>query len=181
MLLNIRRILFPTDFSDASNVAGRAAVALARQVGANLTILYVVPPVTDPAPSAGLGALAAELAPGMAVKTETVSGIPARKIAEYARRQGTDLIVMGSHGRTGLSRALLGSVAEAVVRRSPCPVLIVPTTPAEAELVAEPPEAAASCVVCRRPSVDLICEPCRVRIRGEALERKRREERPGRP
>jgi nucleotide-binding universal stress UspA family protein len=180
MLLTIRRILFATDFSDASYVAGRAAVALARQVGADLTFLYVVPPVTDPSPSAGLGAIAAELAPGMAVRTEVLSGIPARKIAEYARQQRSDLIVMGSHGRTGLTRALLGSVAEAVVRRSPCPVLIVPPTLAEPEPLPERAEVVAHCIVCHAPSVDLVCEACRARIRGEALGRKRREERPGR-
>jgi nucleotide-binding universal stress UspA family protein len=122
----LRRILLATDFSDASDAAGRTAVALARQCDAELTIVYVVPPVTDPSPSEGIGALAAELAPGLAVKTEVLSGIPTRKIAEYARRQGIDLIVMGSHGRSGLSRALLGSVAEGVVRRGPCPVLVVP-------------------------------------------------------
>jgi nucleotide-binding universal stress UspA family protein len=129
MVVTIRRILFPTDFSSASDPAGRTAVTLARQLGAGLTILYVVPPVTDPSPGDGIGALAAELAPGMAVKTDVLSGIPASKIDEYARRHRIDLIVMGSHGRTGLSRALLGSVAEGVVRRGPCPVLVVPAPP----------------------------------------------------
>jgi nucleotide-binding universal stress UspA family protein len=178
--LTVRRILFPTDFSHASREAGRTAVSMAQQFGAHLTILYVVPPVTDPSPSEGLGALAAELAPGMAVATEVAAGIPARKIVEHARRHGIDLIVMGTHGRTGLSRALLGSVAEAVVRRAPCRVLTVPATVSEPEPVAELEERPPACVVCRAPSADLICEPCRARIRGEALERKRGEERAGR-
>jgi Universal stress protein family len=103
------------------------------------------------------------------VKTEVLSGIPARKIDEYARRHRIDLIVMGSHGRTGLSRALLGSVAEAVVRRGPCPVLVVPPPP-RFEPTIEPAEIA-PCIVCRGPSIHLVCDPCRTRIRGEGLER----------
>lgn len=178
MALTIHRILFPTDFSDASDAAGRTAVALARQFDAGLTMLYVVPPVTDPSPAERIGARAAELAPGLAVKTEVLSGIPARKIADYARRNRMDLIVVGSHGRTGVSRALLGSVAEGVVRRSPCPVLVVP---ADASLpAAEPAEEAARCIVCQGIAIDLVCDSCRVRIRGTALEREPREERPGR-
>jgi nucleotide-binding universal stress UspA family protein len=179
MAFAFRRMLFPTDFSEASRVAGRMAAALARESGAQLTLLHVVPPVTDPSPSPTLAALATELAPGMSVTTEVLSGLPASRIVEYAQRRGVDLIVMGTHGRTGLSAALLGSVAEAVVRRAPCPVLTVPATrPApEATAIVEP---TASCVVCRGTSVDLICEPCRARIRGQALETKRREERAGR-
>lgn len=180
MAMAIRRILFPTDFSDASDAAGRTAVALARQYDAELTMVYVVPPVTDPSPSEGIGALAAELAPRLAVKTEVLSGIPARKIAEYARRQGIDLIVMGSHGRGGLSRVLLGSVAEGVVRRGPCPVLVVPAAPAESPSDAEPTEEAARCIVCLGPATDLICDSCRGRIRSAAPERTPRGARPER-
>jgi nucleotide-binding universal stress UspA family protein len=178
--LTIRHILFPTDFSDVAREAGATAVALARQFGAALTILYVVPPVTDPSPSAGLSALAAELGPGLAIKTEVASGIPARRIVSYAQQHGIDLIVMGTHGRTGLSRALLGSVTEAVVRRAPCRVLTVPATPAASEPASVPAEAGATCIVCRVASTDLVCEPCRARIRGEALERKRAAERAAR-
>jgi nucleotide-binding universal stress UspA family protein len=180
MALTMRRILFPTDLSEASDSAARAAVALARQYGADLTMLYVVPPVTDPSPAERLGARAAELAPGLAVKTEVLSGIPARKIAEYARRHRIDLIVVGSHGRTGVSRALLGSVAEAVVRRSPCPVLVVPATAGTSLVEAEPAEEALRCIVCLGITVDLVCDSCRRRIRGGALGREPLHERPGR-
>jgi universal stress protein A len=180
MALTIHRILFPTDLSEASDGAGRTAVALARQYEADLTMLYVVPPVTDPSPADRLGARAAELAPGLAVKTEVLSGIPARKIAEYARRHRIDLIVVGSHGRTGVSRALLGSVAEAVVRRSPCPVLVVPAAAATSLTEAEPAEEAARCIVCLGITVDLVCDSCRVRIRDAALGQDPRAERPGR-
>lgn len=184
-LLGIRHILFPTDFSEASRRAGEFAAALARQCGARLSVVYVVPPVTDPSPSRGLAAFATEVAPGLPVETEVLSGVPARQILAYARRRGVDLIVMGTHGRTGVSRTLLGSVAEAVVRRAPCPVLTVPAAPAgrapaEVTEAAEEPGEVSACIVCRKPSPDLICETCRARIRGEALERKLREERPGR-
>jgi universal stress protein A len=177
MALAIHRILFPTDFSDASEAASRTAVALAREYDAELIMVYVVPPVTDPSPSEGIGALAAELAPGLTVKTEVLSGIPARRIADYARRQHVDLIVMGSHGRTGVSRALLGSVAEAVVRRSPCPVLVVPATAVLSRSEAEPEEKAGRCIVCLGVAIDLVCDPCRARIRTGALARDPREER----
>jgi len=100
---------------------------------------------------------------------------------------------MGTHGRTGVSRVLLGSVAERVVRGARCPVLVVPTPRHTAAAVPSAPSgvtaddeeaqqaaAARPCLVCATPTRDLICEPCRARIRGEALERKHREERAGR-
>lgn len=62
---------------------------------------------------------------GVALETETVLGSPARAIVDYAEDHDIDQIVMGSHGRDGVSRILLGSVAETVVRRSPCPVTVV--------------------------------------------------------
>lgn len=62
---------------------------------------------------------------GVALEGETVLGRPARAIIEYAEENEIDQVVMGSHGRDGVSRILLGSVAETVVRRSPCPVTVV--------------------------------------------------------
>jgi hypothetical protein len=91
--------------------------------------------------------------------------------------------VIGTHGRTGVSHALLGSVAEAVTRRARCRVLTVPASLAEAPLPAagEPAEAPTRCRVCSAETPDeLICESCRARIRGEALEQKLRTERAGR-
>ena len=97
----------------------------------------------------------------------------------YAARHRIDLIVVGTHGRTGVSHALLGSVAEAVVRRAPCLVLTVPVvSPAPAAPPATP--AREVCVVCGWHSPDLICAPCRAHIRGEALQHKRAEEHGGR-
>jgi hypothetical protein len=108
------------------------------------------------------------------------SGVPAARIVDYARRHDIDLIVMGSHGRTGFSRALLGSVAERVVRLAPCPVLTVPREAPARSVTEDLMAPFRSCIVCARLSEDLICECCPVHIRGEALERKRVEERAGR-
>ena len=179
----IRQILFPTDFSEASAVAGRAAADLARQLGARLHVLHVVPPVTDPTPAPkALRAVVDSLGPGLFVVSEVASGLAARQIVAYAHRTGIDLIVVGTHGRTGVSHVLLGSVAEAVVRRARCLVLTVPGRIAPAEVASpEAAEVGTRCIVCAGPSPDLICEPCRTRIRGEALERKLQDERAGRP
>jgi nucleotide-binding universal stress UspA family protein len=62
---------------------------------------------------------------GVSLETESVFGRPARAIVEFAEEHDVDAIVMGSHGRDGVSRILLGSVAETVIRRSPCPVTVV--------------------------------------------------------
>jgi len=182
--LNFHDILFATDFSEVSRLAGQTAADLARRFGARLHVLHVVPPVTDPVPApAALKAAAAELAAGLSPVTAVLAGRAASQIVNYARRHAIGLIVIGTHGRTGMSHALLGSVAEAVMRRAPCRVLTVPPgaagTPAPMP-VDDIPETT-SCIVCGKPSQeDLVCESCRARIRGEALEHKRAEERPGR-
>ena len=184
--LSIRQILFPTDFSDASRLAGATAADLARQFGARLHVLHVVPPVTDPTPApAAVRAIADDLGRGLSIVTAVASGLVARQIAAYARKNAIDLIVIGTHGRTGVTRALLGSVAEAVVRHAPCRVLTVPAAlppavPAAPSEALEVPETT-SCAVCGATTRDeLICEACRAKIRGEALDRKMREERAGR-
>lgn len=182
--LIFRDILFATDFSDASRLAGQTAAEMTRHFGARLHVLHVVPPVTDPTPApAALKAAAAELGAGLSPVTAVVSGRAASQIVNYARRHAIGLIVLGTHGRTGVSRALLGSVAEAVMRRAPCRVLTVPPAAkgAPAPMPIEDVEETTSCVVCGQASQgDLICEGCRARIRGEALEHKRAEERGGR-
>ena len=140
-------------------------------------------PGADPtAPQPSLDALAGEIGGGLRVLSAVESGSPAAQIVRYAERNGVDLIVLGTHGRTGVTRALLGSVAERVVRTAPCPVLTVSREPraASAEAAPEAPTALQRCFVCAAPAEDLICERCRARIRGEALERKLREERAGR-
>jgi universal stress protein A len=183
--LEIRQILFPTDFSDASGPAGATAADLARRFGARLHVLHVVPPVTDPTPAPpALRAVADDVGRGLPIVTAITSGRPARQIADYARENAIDLIVLGTHGRTGVSRALLGSVAEAVVRRAPCRVLTVPTelppTPRRRQEAAEV-EPPSSCLVCGvTVAEELVCEACRAKIRGEALQGKLRAEHGGR-
>lgn len=140
-----RRILHPTDFSRASAPALRPAVALAKACRAPLVLLHVM---TPPSPFIGKGAppssyadllilarrsarrrLAAALARvrrvGVRAQAIFAEGLPADEILRAARRARADLIVMGTHGRTGVSRVFLGSVAERVVRESRCPVLTV--------------------------------------------------------
>ncbi|MBI4637731.1 MAG: universal stress protein [Candidatus Rokubacteria bacterium] len=178
----VRQVLLATDFSEPSEMATRVAREYARRLDARLHVLHVVSPVTDPASRPLLEKLAAEVGREVPVVVEVVSGGPAREIIRYAQSHAIDLIVLGTHGRTGWSRALLGSVAERVVRWAPCPVLTVPREPAATQAVGAPEAEAAlrRCLVCATVSDDLICEPCRARIRGEAVERKQREERPGR-
>jgi nucleotide-binding universal stress UspA family protein len=185
LTMDIRDMLFATDFSETAEHAGRYAAELARALGARLHVLHV-------APRYGVAAAAAERvdAEGAAlartgVETEgaLLTGHAAAGIVRYAREHGIGLIAMGTHGRTGVSRALQGSVAEAVVRRAGCPVITVPMA-ARAPVVStivEPDDAwRATCAVCGESSEDLICGACRDRIRAEALEAKRDAERAGR-
>ena len=178
----VREILCATDFSDSSEAATRVAVDYARHFGARLHLLHVAWPGADPTTPPLLAKLADELSAATPVVTAIESGTPAARIVQYAERHRIDLIVLGTHGRTGVTRALLGSVAEQVARTAPCPVLTVPREGRRAAQLEreEPPASLRRCVVCSTPSEDLICETCRARIRGEALERKLRDERAGR-
>jgi nucleotide-binding universal stress UspA family protein len=180
-------ILFATDFSPVSDTAGRIAREAARQANAALHVVHVVPPVTDPFDSADrLAEAAAAVGEGVPVRAELLHGRPVRQIVDYARRERIGLIVVGTHGRTGVSHALLGSVAEAVVRLAPCPVLTVPPAAVGAAAAAGAAEAVLEtgrrCLICASPSEDdeLICETCRARVRAEAFEQKLEAERPGR-
>jgi len=193
-------ILFATDFSSISESAGHFAGQYARRLGARLHLLHVLPArEPGPDPTHNLSELARRIGAPEDSVTEVVSGVAADEIVGYARRNGIVLIVVGTHGRTGFSRTLLGSVAERVMRHAPCPVLTVPghlPHPAEAASsptvvsidraadsgFRDPHEMAAPgerCVVCTVPSKDLICESCRARIRGHVLDRKLQEIRAG--
>jgi universal stress protein A len=141
----ITRILVPTDFSETSDAALDYAYALACRLDASLHLLHVIDdPVADglspdacivegPALRTALlenardclAHRAARDEPRVPVQTEVVFGHGSRTIAEYATDRSIDLIVMGTHGRTGVAHVLLGSVAERVVRTAPCPVLTV--------------------------------------------------------
>jgi type II secretory ATPase GspE/PulE/Tfp pilus assembly ATPase PilB-like protein/nucleotide-binding universal stress UspA family protein len=132
-------ILFPTDYSDASNAALRYAVSLARQAGSSLMVVHVKPPARPrhgtPAPpdddkSEDEAALVTLLTTIAGDKEKPVPhdfrnlrGDPAGEIVRLAEKEEIDLIVMATAGRTGLRRVLMGSVAEAVVSTAPCPVL----------------------------------------------------------
>jgi len=143
---SFRRILHPTDFSRASAPAMAKALQLARRDGAELLVAHVLLP---PAPLVGDGFVSAEtyealdvaarkhaqkrLAAFVAratkakvrVKGLLLWGIPHQQIPRAAKLKRADLIVMGTHGRSGLSKLFLGSVAERVIRLAPCPVLTV--------------------------------------------------------
>ena len=167
-LPGFRNILFATDFSAASELAYRTAVEFARHFRAQLHVVHVVPPATDPIPSKeALDQLMAAMPPDLTVRSETLNGLPARQIVGYARRTAIDLIVLGTHGRTGVSHAIVGSVAEAVVRRARCRVMVVPAHLDEpGTTVADSGDVQSVCVVCERPTPLLICDDCRARIRA---------------
>jgi nucleotide-binding universal stress UspA family protein len=112
--MRIRRLLVPTDFSVPADRATDYAARLAARLGAEIVLLFVEG-LGYYGP--GLDWLSAEAAERM------LQGIPWQAIGDTAARLGADWIVMATHGRTGLARALLGSVTENVVRTAPCPVL----------------------------------------------------------
>lgn len=139
----IRSILVPTDFSRFSEKALDYAAAFARQCGARITLVHVIEPIATPDfavsfPIALQTEKAQEFCKGVLDQigqkhdlTELLEGKlicfgrPFSKIVEAARTLKTDLIVIATHGYTGLKRTFLGSTAEAVVRHAPCPVLVV--------------------------------------------------------
>lgn len=135
--MNAKKILFPTDFSTSSDAGLRQATSLARDSGATLIIAHVEEPpiaygggemyygVPDPNNEQIAAMLKAVVptSPDVPYEHRLVVGDPAMEIVRLAEELGADLIVMGTHGRTGLQRLLMGSVAEAVVRRATCPVL----------------------------------------------------------
>jgi nucleotide-binding universal stress UspA family protein len=173
-------ILTATDFSELAADALHVAVDYARRFGARLHVMHVAWPDVSTTVRDRLERLERELAPDLTVVTVARVGVPSSEIVAYAVSLDIDLIVLGTHGRTGLTRALTGSVAERVVRLAPCPVLTVPRRRmrSDVDLVREA-ATERRCVSCGRASSDLICEPCRARIRGEALEHRRREEQAG--
>ena len=141
-----KRICCPIDFSDASRAAMEVAADLARRTGAELVLLhaYPIPGYTFPDGSVVASprmmqdladqaerhleewrAQAVQLVGAPRVGTQKAVGEPAAEIVSFAKTGGVDLLVVGTHGRTGLEHALMGSVAERVVRRAHCPVLTV--------------------------------------------------------
>jgi nucleotide-binding universal stress UspA family protein len=132
-MIRVRKILYPTDFSSYSNQAYFHAVAIAENHRASLTVLFVYTPELGLAGGADAdrGYWQNQLEqirpvdPGIPVHHVMLEGDPAAEIVQYGRDAGIDLIVMGTHGRTGLERLLMGSVAEKVMREATCSVLVV--------------------------------------------------------
>jgi len=141
-MLQLRSIVHPTDFSANSQAAWEMACALARDHGARLLLIHVeaplasfaelgaVAPLPIPMDRVGLERKLAEIRPtdsNLPVTRVLLEGNEALEINKFAAENHADLIVMGTHGRTGLGRLLTGSVAETVLRKASCPVLTVRT------------------------------------------------------
>ena len=138
-MLSIRTVLHPTDYSELSHPAFDLACSLARDFRADLIICHVAPPpivaagegvVTDfpTGESEQMVARLEQVTPGdpqVRVTHKLLRGDPAAEIIRLAGEVNADLIVIGTHGRSGLGRLLMGSVAEAVTREAPCPVVTV--------------------------------------------------------
>lgn len=141
--LHIQEILVPTDFSEHSDRALKHALLVAEQFGAGITLLHVVEPPVGFPDLPDLGAIPPDVfripveqsmarlctreqlrAPRLR-QTMILRGNPAEKIIEAAVEQHSDLLVLATHGRTGLARILLGSTAEKIIRHAPCPVLVI--------------------------------------------------------
>lgn len=144
-MIALKSILFPTDFSDFSLYALDYAVSFAQQYGSKLILMHVVDVfLTDPAYFAPyvpdrrvfedfeknsrnrLGEIAKTKVPaGIPVESLVTQGRAFVEIVRAARERAVDLIVIATHGRSGLSHAMFGSTAERVVRKAPCPVLSI--------------------------------------------------------
>lgn len=142
--MNVSRILFPTDFSHYNDAALVYASTLAAEAGAKLYIVhvderydvtaamgeagYLYPLTEEPEKRCEIRDQLSKIVPtipGVTFEHHYLQGAPLSEIVKFAKREKIDLIVMASHGRTGLSRLVMGSIAEGVMRRAPCPVLIV--------------------------------------------------------
>ena len=146
-MFEIRSILLPTDFSECASYALSYATSFARASGAKLICVHVIEPIvptvgysglSEPLPVADISEqledtatrelpkiAAHEECAGLDVEEVVAHGDAASEIVRVARERNVDLIVISSHGRTGLGRILFGSTAESVVRHAHCPVLVV--------------------------------------------------------
>jgi universal stress protein A len=145
LMINVNKILFPTDFSDSSKNAQKHACAFAQQFNSELHIInivleliYAVPPIAGTYISddyhegikqksnSELEQLCDnEITKELNTVTDVIVGVPHIEISRYAKDNDIDMIVMGTHGHTKIPEIFIGSVAERVVRNSPCPVMVV--------------------------------------------------------
>jgi nucleotide-binding universal stress UspA family protein len=140
---DIKKVLVPIDFSDYSKSSLRYAVNFAKQFNAEIYLIYVVEPVIYP-PDFSMGQIAipsvntewderareglknlakTEIPDGVKVKTILKNGKPFMEIIDTASEENIDLIIIATHGHSGVEHILFGSTAEKVVRKAPCPVL----------------------------------------------------------
>ncbi len=134
----IKKILAPTDFSDISAKGVQYACQLAKEVGAEVIVINIV--TLDESNLVNKRELeqhkrlldeflrdkVGDAASGLNIRKVVEPGQPDATVVHWADNESVDLMVMSSHGRSGLSRVLMGSVTEQILRRSPCPVLVVP-------------------------------------------------------
>lgn len=146
MQVQIRRILIPTDFSEPAKEAQAYAIALAERFDSELHLMHIVPQVTIPLPDSSsswtlpdsdqraqvkeaetrlLQELDSKWAKERGVVQVAKVGYAVEEIVQYAKEKEIDLIVIGTHGHSGLAHFILGSVAEKIVRMANCPVLTV--------------------------------------------------------
>jgi len=153
--LQLSKVLLPTDFSSCANYALPYAASIARATGARIICVHVVEPIVpavgysglaEPMPIADISEQLEDSAErelpqladceefnGLDVEEVIAHGDAAAEIVRVAGERGVDLIVISSHGRTGLGRIIFGSTAEAVVRHASCPVLVVKPPPQKEE------------------------------------------------
>lgn len=140
----LKQILAPIDFSDNSKKALQYALPFAKQFNATITVLYVVEPAVFPS-DFGFGQMSfpdvekemyekaerelkkivAELNSTVKIIPVVLSGIPFVEVTNYADENDFGLIILATHGRTGVEHILFGSTAEKIIRKSPCPILVV--------------------------------------------------------
>lgn len=139
--MDLRKIVAATDFSEASLIAVETAFNLTLESDATLYLLHIMefPMVTDPVigvvpPPADelygeqmqrLKELIPENVKDLKIETAVLQGSAAKEIADFARKKEADMIIVGTHGRKGLTRMLMGSTAESLLRQAPCQVLVV--------------------------------------------------------
>lgn len=201
--ITVRTILVPVDFSECALEALQYGMALAEKFSARVIVLHVIDlsvfssieaasvsiPVTEITTTmanrlADWVQLAARQ--GIEVTWSIEIGLPFTEIREAIDRYHADLVVMGTHGRTGLGHIMLGSVAERVVQRAPCPVLTVKSVPTAATESTTDQKAtpkkdvtetrAQVCKLCGKVSPDTICDSCKAKVQAEAMAKKRRVE-----
>lgn len=141
-MLPAHHILVPVDLGDITQSQLAYAMALGAQLRARLTLLHVIhiPHFVQPDLAAYMDAITNRtrqamddhlqplIAAGIDAQAVLVHGIPWQEIVQTAKLKSVDLIILGKHARTGVQHALLGSVAEKIVRLAPCPVLVVPAS-----------------------------------------------------